>query len=180
MADLWPDLDGEYTVRLSGDVDDVIYFTSAEAAEAFIAKVNAPDLPECPEWAVLMPVATGAALKANDPDEEWERERWEGAWSANHERANTARRYPIRRATPPEPQTERVPLDECLGREVLVDGERRVIEAASSRHRWANWFNAHGSAHEVPVAPDGTVEVLVASGDASAAVDGSGPQGGDQ
>lgn len=71
------------------------------------------------------------------------------------------------RATPPEPQTERVPLAECLGREVLVKGERRVIQGVERLHPSHDWWaiDTAGVRWRLPVAPDGTVEVLAQDGE---------------
>ena len=60
---------------------------------------------------------------------------------------------------PPEPETEWVPLAECLGREVMVDGERRVVEWVNTRLNLVYWYDRHWQ--QIPVAPDGMVEVLV-------------------
>ena len=62
---------------------------------------------------------------------------------------------------PPEPETEWVPLAECLGREVMVDGERRVIARVTdgAAMRRAEWWNDWW--HRAPVRDDGMVEVLV-------------------
>lgn len=162
VANCWPNASGRYGVRLllNGEHAWSIWRDIEADAQSLIDWINRTDLPGCPEWATLVPVASGAALKANDPDGEWEREAWAAEWRTDHH--NVAdRRYPVRRTpAPAEPLTERVPLAECLGREVLADGKRRLIQLLNTRTKVAAWYDANNLIHAIPVAPDGTVEVL--------------------
>lgn len=161
--DRWPDLAGHFGVRLmfNGEHVITIYRPTEPAAQSLIDWINRTDLPECPEWATWMPVASGAALRANDPEGEWGREGWVDEWLTDHHTAADDLRYPIcRTPAPAEPLTERVPLAECLGRAVLEGGELRVIDEVSLRMGSAHWHDASSFAYGVPVAPDGTVEVL--------------------
>lgn len=63
---------------------------------------------------------------------------------------------------PPEPETEWVPLAECLGREVMVDGERRVVEFVNLRRPSYGWFGEASFIAAITDAnADGMVKVLV-------------------
>ena len=165
----WPHVGGRYGVRLllngvrivgAMTVTDTIFRPTEAAAQSLIDWINRTDFPECPEWATLEPVASGAALRENDPDGEWEREAWSDDWRTDHHTAADDLRYPIRRTpAPAEPLTERVPLAECLGREVLV-GERAcpifaVDLSLGSYKADGGWVH-----HEMRCDADGTVEVL--------------------
>lgn len=162
LANYWPTAAGRYGVRLllNGVRIDTIFRHTEAAAQSLIDWINRTDLGECPEWASRMPVASGAALKANDPEGEWGREGWVDEWLTDHHTAADDLRYPIRRTpAPAEPLTERVPLAECLGREVLV-GERAcpifaVDLSLGSYKADGGWVH-----HEMRCDADGTVEVL--------------------
>lgn len=172
LANYWPTAAGRYGVRLllNGVRIDTIFRHTEAAAQSLIDWINRTDLGECPEWATLMPVASGADLKANDPEGEWGREGWVDEWLTDHHTAADDLRYPIRRTpAPAEPLTERVPLAECLGREVpwrndselaVLVGERAcpifaVDLSLGSYKADGGWVH-----HEMRCDADGTVEVL--------------------
>jgi len=161
--DRWPDLAGHFGVRLmfNGEHVITIYRPTEPAAQSLIDWINRTDLGECPEWATLMPVASGADLKANDPEGEWGRECTIGVLRTDHEFASDDVRWPIcRTPAPAEPQTVSVPWWNVLieNLEVRVIGGFAAV-AGVRRSGDDVVLDLQGGGY-LTVAPDGTVEVL--------------------
>ncbi len=134
------------------------------------AGIPDPELSEPPEGFGLVPIGDLCDLLDDDcavevldaSGEPWEQ-------PLDHAAIEVAKRFrfliPARITSPasPEPETEWVPLSQCLGREVLVDGERRVVEMVNVRHGGASWWDDSERFlgwRRIPVRADGMVEVL--------------------